>query len=615
MKLRSYQQECIDNCIAWIKQSIEPAVVDATVSFGKSMTIVTLADMIVKMSGKKVLITCPDGNLVKQNADEAKGLGIKVSIFSASLKSKSTKHPIVIGTPKTIANYLESFGKDFACMLVDEGDGLTKSIIAIYNQLKSTNPNARCIGFTGTPWKTKTGYVYKLDLHGNPVPETQTKDPFYAKLIHRTSTQDLLDLGYLTPVLVGASNVEPYMTRHLSTKSSNSDVDRAYLGQNRKTAAIVADIIENSRHTEGVMIFGATKKHCLEIMASLPPSLSRMVADGMPNNKQTFKDFAEMKFRYLVNVDMATVGANFPHVGVIAVMRKTYSSRLLTQIIGRGIRLHKGNWPRDDEPSTPELRKEAIAKGPKPFCLYLDYTEDNIPTHFPDGDLWNPVISANITGKSGGEIECTCPECGIKNVFGARKNNDGYESDKNGYWIDLAGSRIETEYGPTPSHYGRRCMAMTLQKGVYKQCEYRWSSKKCPACDADNDIAARYCCACDLELVDPNQALVLAQQAFDAKKRDASQPQTDRLVAWAVKKSVSTTGKEMHVVSWKTEHRTFETCTIAKPTSQFQYYGLEKLMDGTKKLTEMPKTISYKRPKGQKFFEILGFNREVEDRP
>jgi len=59
MILREYQDRCVDDCIAWVKKSIEPAVVDATVSFGKSLVIAELARRINEMSNKHVLILCP----------------------------------------------------------------------------------------------------------------------------------------------------------------------------------------------------------------------------------------------------------------------------------------------------------------------------------------------------------------------------------------------------------------------------------------------------------------------------------------------------------------------------------------------------------------------------
>src|SRR5690606_22500181 len=103
-----------------------------------------------------------------------------------------------------------------------------------------------------------------------------------------------------------------------------------------------------------------------------------------------------------------------------------------------GVRLHVENW--DIKPTTAEDRKRAIANGPKPHCLYLDYTEDNAEIHYPDGDLWNPNIEASLSNGEKLYIKCTCPDCGTEHEYSARKNNEGYPISEHGYFQDLDGN-------------------------------------------------------------------------------------------------------------------------------------------------------------------------------
>lgn len=488
IKLRKHQENCINDCIDWIMKSIEPAVVEATVSFGKSVTIGELAHRIVELSKKKVLIICPTGNLVKQNSSKVRELGYRCSVFSASLKQKSTVHEIIVGTPQSIANALSKFGPQFASILIDEGEGLTKAVMDICLNIKRHNPNVRIVGFTGTPWTTRDGYVYRIDVDGKTLGDDLARNPFYLKCVHKTRTPDLLEDGYLTPIKIGDVLVDKYETRGMVANSMGvfrkEDVDRAYHGHGRKSAMIVKDIIAQSVGKEGVLIFGATIQHCKEIMASLPPELSRMVASSEKENQKNIDDFKSKKYKYLVNKDMVTVGADFPHVDVIAILRKSSSARLLTQILGRGARLHDDNWV--VEPPTAELRKKAIANGPKPFCLYLDYTEDNIEEHFPDSDIYNPVIRAKGSKESGKGIKAVCPSCLYENRFSCRPEYEDNPIDENGYCLDVFGARIETDYGPMPAHFGRRCFGFIpsiTERGKLDRCNYYWSSKVCEACE------------------------------------------------------------------------------------------------------------------------------------
>lgn len=611
MILREYQERCVDDCIAWIKKSIEPAVVDATVSFGKSLVIAELARRINEMSGKYVLILCPSGNLATQNSGKLTAIGVRHSMFSASVGQRSLRHPIIVATPLTVKNYLSRFKDQFAAILIDEGDGITESVKMIVNQIKEHNKNIRVIGFTGTPFRTTTGYIYALDLDGKPIPEHKGRDPFYTKLIHRTSTRYLMDEGYLTPMTVGIVGAGVYETDKLKLqkngKFKQSEVDQAYHGHGRKTAGIVADIVAQSQGRAGVMIFGATLQHCKEIMASLPPELSRMVGSNEDDNDQTIKDFKAQKFKYMVNKDMLTVGADFPHVDVVAVLRKSESARLLTQIMGRGLRLCE-----DRPEATAELRKAAIAASVKPDCLYLDYTADNMEMHFPDGDIFSPDIRASIVGGESQDINCKCPVCNIDQVFKARKNPDGYESDEHGYFIDLRGMRIETEHGPIPSHSGRKCQGLTLQRdGSFKGCDYRWTFKDCPHCAEPNDIAAKYCCVCKGEIIDPGKVLLLE---FKALKRDPTKLQTDKVVDWTQAKTISRAGKPQWKIDITTPYRSFTIWVSSDPQSQFQWRSYELLMGATEGMKVVPDTVTYRKADSG-FFEVSSYNKPHDVEP
>lgn len=602
MTLRPYQMDCVNNVIEWIKKSVEPAVVEATVSFGKTRTISHIAKTIVEMSGKKVLILCPTGILASQNA---KAVGEKVSIFSSSLKSKSLRHDIVVGTPQTIKNHLSRFGSQFGAILIDEGEGLTNAVIAIVNRIREMNKLVRVIGFTGTPFRTGTGYVYALDLEGNPVPDTQTIDPFYSRLIHRTGTKDLMAMAYLTPMVIGEINATKYETGKLKLNKSGrfnpKDIAQCYVGRGRETSGIVQDIVAQSHDRGQVMVFAASIDHVKEIMESMPDGYA-VAIHGEKDNEADLKAFREGRVKCAVNVDMLTVGADFPRVDVIALLRKTESARLLQQILGRGIRLH---------PDVKGGCHDEIANSPKPDCLLLDYTQDNAETHYPDGDLWNPVVKAKVKGE-GFDLECTCPSCGGKNTFAGRKNDEGYEYDSEGYFTDLAGDRIESEYGPIPAHHGRRCLNMVLVRGSYERCEYRWTSKECHECGEHNDIAARRCVKCKAELVNPNEKLV---SEFRALKRDPTQRQTDKVVDWTYTKGLSQRGAVQYRINWQTEFRSFTQWVAAEPSSQFQQMEHDKLMAATDRMTRVPDTITYKKDKDSGFYRVHSFNQPADERP
>jgi len=587
MKLRQYQQDAHDAAISWIKKSTESCIIEAETGSGKSHMIAAIAKTFHEISGKHVLCTAPNVDLVRQNTQKFIATGNPASVFSAAI-GKSLRHPVVFGTPLSIHNQIQKFGDKFGLICIDECHGITPTIQNIINEIRIKNRNLRVIGLSATPYRLGSGLIYAVDEHGKPSPETQCVEPYFAKKVYTIGGRELIDQGFLTPPVIGAIHGDHYDTLNMRLNSMGQfyqeDIDRAYEGQNRKTANIIADIVAQSKYRHGVMIFAATVKHAMECMESLPPELSRMIGGdintGKDQRKKLVDDFKQQKYKYLVSVGTMTTGVDFTHVDVIALMRATESIGLLKQCVGRGLRLHEG----------------------KKDVLVLDYAE-NIERHCgEDADIFSPKMKANKPSSGGGGMLVICPLCNTENDFSARKNDDGFNIDDNGYFIDLMGERIITDFGPMPAHYGRRCFGQKLIKGQFERCNYRWTSKPCPHCEADNDIAARYCYKCKGEIIDPNEKLITD---FKAMKKDPYSIQCDKVITWHQKKTLTKKGEDMLVIDWITESRKFPIFYLVRRPE----YG--ELMTATHGGDVMPQSVTYRKDKKSGFFRVLAYNQEI----
>jgi DNA repair protein RadD len=596
VQLRPYQQEAVDAIMSWVRKSTEPCLIEAATGGGKSLLVADIARQVHKSSGKRVLCLAPSAELVVQNREKYILTGNPASTFSASAGSVSLRHPVVFGSPLTVKNKINRFGADFAMVILDEAHGLTPTIKTIIERIREKNPNLRIVGMTATPYRLGEGYIYKIGTDDKPMPEHTVREPYFTKLVYQIGARMLIENGYLTPPVMGRLGAGGYETRSMALNTrgqfDKEDIDRAFHGHGRKTAAIIADIVAQSRNRNGVMIFAATVQHAQECMASLPPSLSAIVTGSTPaeERRRMLARFKAQELKYLVNVAVLTTGFDAPHVDVVALLRATESVGLLQQIIGRGLRLHDG---KDD-------------------CLILDYAE-NIDRHCPDGDIFDPQIKA---GRIGGEtvtLNAVCEQCGTENEFKARPNEDGFDVDVNGYFTDLDGSRIETEHGAMPAHYGRKCQGLHRQPGgSYAQCTYRWTFKECPHCDAENDIAARYCVECRGEIVDPGEKLRIE---FKALKKDPTRRQTDEVLDWVITENVSQSGNETWRIDWTTPYRSFSTWVMKKPRNENALRDKEKLIWGTQNMTVMPHSITYAKDPNTKFYRISDYNREPDREP
>jgi DNA repair protein RadD len=411
------------------------------------------------------------------------------------------------------------------------------------------------------------------------VPADKAKEPFFAKQIVHISGRDLLDQGYVSPVTIGAIN-ESYDTDGLEINSmgkfTSESIDRAFTGHGRKTSAIIADIISKSKDRRSVLIFASTHKHADECMASLPKELSAVLNDKTSKAERTriIQDFKSFKIKYLVNVGILSRGFDHPGLDVVALLRATESSALLHQIIGRLVRLSPG----------------------KEDGLLLDYAT-NLDMHHPDGDLFSPEIKSWNDKKSSTQIIAECPLCSTENTFSARKNDEGYLYDSQGYFTDLTGERIKGDFGEIPSHHGRRCYGQELVKGKFERCLYYWTHKTCETCGEKCDISARYCSS-KHELIDPNKNLIAE---YRPHKIDPYQAQKERVIAWTQKKMKSKRDEDMLMVTYITETRKFVIFYLVRRPE----YG--ELMKATNGGDTMPTEIMYRKDKQSNFYRVLGY--------
>jgi len=602
LPLRPYQIAASKAAMDELRRSIEPIVIDAAPAAGKSFIIADIAHKLHHISGgKKVLCLAPGRELVMQNHAKFLLTGEPASIFSASAGTKSTRHAVVFATPQTVIRSLSRFLTGYCAVVIDECHGITPTIQSIIGAMKDANHTLRVIGLSGTPYRLGTGYVYRIEPDGRILPESQAVDPYFAKCVIRIPANEMLDQGFLCRMQIGSNEASSYDTSALVIDNkgqfTSASLEKTFVGKGRETSLIVADVVRQAQSFGklGCMFFAATVQHAKEIMESLPPENSGFVygedaaacAGKYSGRKAVIDAYREKKFRYIVSVGTLTTGFDVTHTAIIAMLRRTESAALFQQIMGRA-------WRIDPDKKT---------------ALLLDYA-GNVDNHFPDGDIYKPIIKASIKKDGDGQIECECPTCAGVNGFGARPNPSQYGIDRNGYFTDLAGQRIDVpDVGPMPAHYGRRCLNLvSIGGGKLGQCGYRWTCKQCPHCDADVDIAARYCPECKGEVIDPNAKLAVE---FRALKRSPFNRQCDEIVKCDVREGVSGSGKPTIRVDFTTPFRSFSIWLQPDPKHPQALADLErwKALGGVN-----PKTVEYQKEQSG-FFRVFSYNRPADKEP
>ena len=471
-QLREYQQQAVNNVIAFFRKRQEPVVVVLPTGAGKSLVIAELA----RIAKGRVLVLAHVKELVEQNYEKYRSYGLSAGIFSASLGKKDSEHKAIFGSVQSVARAPDEFFDNFSLLVIDECHRVAEEGSTQYQEvikkLQDRNPNLFILGLTATPYRLGLGWIYEYSHTG----ELKTdKKRFFKRCVYELPLSYMVKNKFLTnPVKVDIP-VTSYDFSALDMKEgttySTSEIEEILKGQKRLTPLIIDNIVDITEryHRQGVMIFSASVKHAEEIMGYLPAGQAKLVVGDTDIKERSaiVQEFKEKKFKYLVNVSVLTTGFDAPHVDVIAILRPTESNSLYQQIVGRGLRLS-------------DAKKD---------CYVLDYTGMG-------HDIFSPEVGEKKPASDTTPVLVPCPKCDHANYFWGYADDDGHVIE----------------------HFGRKCKGAILDPDTLEimPCGFRFRFKLCHVCDAENDITARECEQCKAALVDAEAKLKQAKLSKNA---------------------------------------------------------------------------------------------------
>lgn len=145
------------------------------------------------------------------------------------------------------------------------------------------------------------------------------------------------------------------------------------LSDGRKTLVFAHSVAQAERMAE---ILNRREADCAKVVTGSTPSDERRLL---------FRDYAERKFRFLVNVGVASEGFDDPGIEVVAIGRPTKSRALYAQMIGRGTRPlaglvdgiddddQQGQLGYEGQQRVADIRKKRIGESAKPNLEVFDF--------------------------------------------------------------------------------------------------------------------------------------------------------------------------------------------------------------------------------------------------
>lgn len=358
MILRNYQNDGLNATYAWWMShpgNHEIPILVAPTGSGKSVTIAELTRLLFDTwpdQHPRTLVIVPSKELAEQNAEKLRLLlpsHISVGFYSASIG----KHPeadVIVATIGSVYKAAHLIGNIKAC-IIDEchlisPDGKEKGRYRQFLTDLSRYCSFRAVGLTATPFR------------GNGVWLTDGEDPLFTGIAHTARMQDLMQEGFLAPLVRPMDAV----TTRIETEDLKISADDYNLGQ---LSARVEDYLDQI--VAETLVLAADRKKWIAFTPTVENAehlrdkfrnasiTTELVCGSTPKSEREvlIQSFRQGEIRCLVTVLALATGFDVPDVDCIVWARPTRSPVLYVQGAGRGLRISPG----------------------KVDCLWLDFSD------------------------------------------------------------------------------------------------------------------------------------------------------------------------------------------------------------------------------------------------
>lgn len=326
--LRLYQADCISAVADQLKSSRSTMYVAPT-GVGKSV----IAAEIVRTFPSNVLVIAHRWELLSQLRQHVtKRTGELTDLEQAGNTSDGAR--VVVASVQTIqkAKRLEKFARDhFGLVFIDE---CHHAVSPGYRKVLDYFGSAKVVGCTATPDR-----LDKVGMHN-----------VFESVAYQYDIQDAIRDGWL--VRLRAEHVSVESVDLSGVGSSMGDLDASQLDavmSSRKSLHAIARASLDAAGDRPAIVFatsvGNARALC-DVMNgdSYRPGCAEYVYADTPHDVRTelYRRHAAGEFQFLVNVGILTEGFDGPHISCVIIGRPTKSRALMSQMIGRGLRLHPG---------------------------------------------------------------------------------------------------------------------------------------------------------------------------------------------------------------------------------------------------------------------------------
>ena len=353
-ELRDYQSVACDYISERFQNYKRPFIYVMACGTGKSLVIAELA----KRWGRVLVLTL-SAELCKQDSEEMTEQGVRHSVYSASMDSKSVGE-ITIATIGSAYKNPWLFA-EADVVIIDEVQSVNPAninsmfmkLLIEMNKIRIRDGDRiKIVGLTATAYRN----VQKVQAHGSFYETTTILQPLnripcgkgflWSSIVEGISTKEALDRGYLTPV-VYYSSPTPAKLEVNSTGAEFTDESLDEWGDAvvSRCASVMKGAEDNWNIKSGIVALPFIKHACaLKKLCDMAGISSVVVSSKTPlkERRKSIADFKAGKIRWLIQCNIANVGFNSPITDTLVWARPTLSLNLWQQAVGRIMRKSDG---------------------------------------------------------------------------------------------------------------------------------------------------------------------------------------------------------------------------------------------------------------------------------
>lgn len=345
-QLRDYQSEAVEESLKHLREYRKPFIIQAATGAGKSLII---ADICHKLD-EPVLVLQPSKELLEQNYAKLKSYGVDdVAIYSASMKSKEIGK-FTYATIGSIYKKPELFNH-FKYVIIDECHQVNpKNLEGMYTKFLTAIGCTNVCGLTATPYRLVQKYYKEngMMFYTSHLKMINRIHPFFFKKIaYKIETQELIDMGYLSPIKYRADEVNWDLLEANSTGAdfTTESLEKFWNDKRLKKLALTIKMIDDKCQRNLIFCSSIRQaQRAVDMLSDMGVGSALITGETPPNEREDVVDeFRRGEIKHLVNVGVFTTGFDVPELDCIVLARPTMSLALYYQMVGRGVRIDPNN--------------------------------------------------------------------------------------------------------------------------------------------------------------------------------------------------------------------------------------------------------------------------------